>query len=166
MVWDLNEEWKKIDEQRPPKVVLKQNGGTTLVTGRYGISRMSLQLSKMLGLGKCVDFEPGKQYQGIFAASMPATLDFYVCMDCLEADTTVHNSKLMPVIYTSASLGEYVNYVSLYHDVIRWVKVSKKDISKITVAMYNVNGGEIVRCDPYLDRWTLVIMYKRRLPSR
>ncbi len=124
---------------------------------------MSQQLVKVLGLGQR-DFPAETEFVGGMQPSLPTQLEFYVCMNCVDADTTVHKSKLMPVIFQSASPGEYVNYVNHYPDTIHWCKMNKRSISRITVAMYYVDGGQLVHCEPFLDRWTLVIMYKRRSP--
>ncbi len=81
LIQDLNQQLKKVDRQNPPTIEMSEDGEhAVLTTKRRGISKMSQQLVKVLGLGQR-DFPAENEFIGGMQPSLPAQLEFYVCMD-------------------------------------------------------------------------------------
>ncbi len=148
-------------EERPLTVVLR--------TAEHAVTGFAPELLKILGFekppgGGRIQFPPKGAYEADRYVYLPPQIEFYVVADCVQADTRVHNSQLLPVILQCSSNSETVDSVNQEPQRVKWTRVNKSTIQRLTVAFHHTAGGEVVHCRPWLNDWHMVCSW-RPLPT-
>ncbi len=163
LVGQLNEAIKTFDPISPAKLnLVKKTMKLTIVTRQSRFRILSNELTKVLGMNRD-NFKPNMRYTSHFEPSLPSLLDFYITIDCIDSNTSVPTAKGQALVPMLCKLTAPVPSIDEKLTRIQWCKINKHAIQMVTVTFYYMQTGHVVNCYPWLDQWTLSIVYKRCL---